>query len=343
MRVVRLIALSGAMLFWFAGVVQAQGGDPDATAAGEGDREPLGEAGERPDAPQAQEDARAREARGLFERGISLSDEERWSEALEYFRRSRALLERASSAFNMAVALFRLGRYQEAVQAFDDYLGLTSADEDGARYQEAQRYLRDMRANLGRLVLTVVPPEASVYVDGVPASGEGGHRELHLDPGSRNITISLDGYRARRLNLPVLEGQVHERSIVLEALPGGDTVLGVQADVADAVIEVDGARVGVGSAELPVEPGSHRIEIFVDGSSRYSEEVELEEGVFHRVDASVMDDRDTTFFGSPWPWIVGGVLVAAAVLSVALVVTRQNDPLEDYNGTTGVVLEGLRF
>lgn len=334
-----LIALSGALSCSLAGAAEAQDGDSEDQA-----EPPPGAATDPEDvAPAVPEDARGREARVLFERGIALTDEQRWSEALEYFRRSRSILERGSSAYNMAVALFRLGRYQEAVRAFDDYLGLTTLEEDGDRYLEAQRYLREMRANLGRLKLTVEPPGALVDVDGAPIPGSGEERELLLDPGSRNITISLDGYQTRRLSLPVLEGQVHERSIVLEALPAGDTVLGVHADVEDARIEVDGVEVGVGDAQLPVAPGSHRIEIFVDGDSRYDEEVELEAGGLLRVDASVAGDRDRSFFASPWPWVIVGVLVAAAVVSIAIVAAQESDPLEDYNGTTGVVLEGLRF
>ena len=62
-------------------------------------------------AQEARDDARLEEARVLFERGLALTDEERWAEALEYFRRSRAISERPSGVYNAAVALYHLGRY----------------------------------------------------------------------------------------------------------------------------------------------------------------------------------------------------------------------------------------
>jgi tetratricopeptide (TPR) repeat protein len=323
-----------AVLAGAPGVVNAQEAEESA------DEEAPEEAPPQEEAPG---DPRLEEARVLFERGLALVDEERWAEALEYFRRSRALAERPSSIYNAAVALYHLGRYREAVVAFDDYLALTTREEDGQRYAEAERYLEQMQRNLGRLTLTVTPPDAEIAVDGAPVSGEGEHRVLHLDPGSRNITISAEGYQTRRISLSVLEGQVHERSIALRE--SSDTILGIRADVDEATIYVDGVAVGRGSVELPVEPGSHDVEIEADGYHDYGEEVEVEFGALHRVDAALRPvDEERSFFSSPWPWIIGGVLVlAAAAVTIGIVVSQQSDPLQDYNGTTGVVIEGLSW
>ena len=252
-------------------------------------------------AQETTDDARLEEARVLFERGLSLTDEERWAEALEYFRRSRAIAERPSGVYNAAVALYHLGRYQEALTAFEDYLNLTTEAEDGERYGEAQRYLEEMQRNLGRLTLTVTPADAEVAVDGAPVPGEGARRELHLDPGSRNVTISADGYHTRRLSLSVLEGQVHERSVVLPVR--AQTLLGIRTDVDEARIHVDGLEVGVGSVELQVEPGSHEIEIEAEGYEGYAEDVDVEFGEQHRVEAALRPiGEETSWLASPWPW-----------------------------------------
>jgi tetratricopeptide (TPR) repeat protein len=291
---------------------------------------------------EATSDASLEEARVLFERGLALTDQERWAEALEYFRRSRAIAERPSSAYNAAVALYHLGRYQEAVRAFEDYLRLTTREEDGERYQEAERYLDEMRQNLGRLTLTVSPPDAEVSVDGVPIPGETARRVLHLDPGRRNITIAAEGHQTRRLSLSVLEGQVHERSVVLRT--HAETILGIRANVAAATISVDGVAVGTGSVELPVEPGDHDVDIHAEGYESYFERVGVEFGALHRVNAALRPvNEERSWLASPWPWIAAGVIVIAAAVSIAVVVSQQGDPLEDYDGTTGVVIEGLSF
>ncbi len=332
------MCLSLAVLAVAPGSVSAQ----EAVEDEEEEAPPDEEAGAPEQAPASPEDARLEEARVLFERGLALVDEERWAEALEYFRRSRALVERPSSVYNAAVALYHLGRYQEASSAFDDYLALTTREEDGERYLEAERYLEEMQRNLGRLTLTVTPPDAEIAVDGAPVPGEGPRRVLHLDPGSRNITISAEGYQTRRLSLSVLEGQVHERSVVLRE--SSATTLGVRADVTNATIRVDGAVVGRGEVDLPVEPGTHEVEIEAEGYEDYSEEVEVEFGAIHRVDAALRPvGEERSFLSSPWPWIIGGVLIVAAAVTIGVVVSQQSDPLADYNGSTGVVIEGLSW
>lgn len=290
----------------------------------------------------ATDDARLEEARVLFQRGLALSDDARWAEALEYFRRSRAIVERPSSAYNAAVALYHLGHYNEARQAFQDYLGLTTAEEDAERYAEAQRYLEQLRENLGRLTLTVTPSGAEVAVDGVPVAGQGPERELLLNPGARTITISAEGYRMRRLSLSVLEGQVHERSVVLLArMP---TILDIRAGVDAAEIRVDGEQVGVGAVELPVEEGSHEVEIRADGYEPFEERVDVEFGSRHRVEAALRPiGEERSWLASPWPWVIAGVIVAAAVGIIIGVAVSQPDPLQGYDGTTGVVIEGLSF
>ena len=82
------------------------------------------------------------QARELFEQGIERTEEERWGEALEYFRRSDTLVSRPSTTFNIAVALLRLGRSGEAVDALDAYLRATVNDAvERPRRRQARRML----------------------------------------------------------------------------------------------------------------------------------------------------------------------------------------------------------
>lgn len=90
---------------------------------------------------------------------------ERWAEALEEFRRSRALVARTSAAANIASCLVRLGRAIEAVAAFDDYFRLvTDPVAEGSRFVEAQQQLAVTRATIATAVIAVTPADATIFL-----------------------------------------------------------------------------------------------------------------------------------------------------------------------------------
>ena len=99
------------------------------------------------------------EARELFRQGLALVQEERWGEALEYFRRSRALAERPSTIFNIGSVLVRIGRMAEAVVALEEFLRVSDPQASEAERREAERLLTEARTARARLTLTLTPNE----------------------------------------------------------------------------------------------------------------------------------------------------------------------------------------
>src|SRR3989442_6429932 len=97
-------------------------------------------------AQQPANDATAAQARTFFEQGVQFADQERWGEALEYFRRSRALLERPRTVFNMGNALVRLGRHVETVQALQDFWRISDPQHDAELRALATQMLGQSRA-----------------------------------------------------------------------------------------------------------------------------------------------------------------------------------------------------
>ncbi len=186
----------------------------------EGEAAPQGEAAPEPEAD------REAQARALFERGLEYSRQERWGEALEYFRRSRARLDRASSAFNMAVAQLRLGRPSGALRSLDDYLRLADPtdEREARRREEARRLLELALASIARVELTLDPAHAQLELDGIPHAGEGARRELTLDPGPHRLEASADGYHRGVLELSVLDGERSSQRLALEPIPAPPAV-----------------------------------------------------------------------------------------------------------------------
>jgi len=217
-----------ASLVWIAAPAGAQDappadGDPGTPATGDetpddGSEPDVVGASADPDAPDVDPGVAA-EARLLFEEGVEYASQERWGEALEYFRRSREIVDRPSSAFNMAVALLRLGRPTEALQALDDYLRMSEPGSEPERREEARRLLELALSQTARITLEVTPSHAEVRVDGELVAAEGTERELTLDPGSHAVRVTAEGWEPQSFTLSVLDGERSRREVHLERIP----------------------------------------------------------------------------------------------------------------------------
>lgn len=294
------------------------------------------------DAEAAEAGDREAEARSLFEQGIAYRDQERWGEALEYFRRSWAQVERPSTAFNLAVVLLRLARPSETLRALDDYLRLSDPEAEAERREEARRLLELALGSIARVTLTLDPTSAIVRVDGQPVGGGGAVRELTLDPGTHSARVEAEGYEPQTLEIAVLDGEVTRRAVTLvrRPRPTGPARLRITASVATATIHLDGEVVGQGTWLGEVEPGRHRVEVRDEGFVPFRRTLEAEAGEQLEVQAALSRREEEGLLDSSLFWIVAGAVVVAA--GVGLGVALASGTEDPYGGTTGVVLLGLR-
>lgn len=170
------------------------------------------------------------QARALFEAGSAAVDAGRWSDAVDSFRRAYELTGAPSALFNTAFALRALGRYREAVRAFDQLLALDGVSE-GMRAESTE--LRDevrRRLALVRL-LGLDPEERHVVRLDAQAVEDSGERPLivQADPGRRTIDVTRPGYERFEWTGTLSDGQILEVAVELvpEAAPstGGGNVL----------------------------------------------------------------------------------------------------------------------
>jgi hypothetical protein len=160
----------------------------------------------------------AQQARALFEQGLSAADAQRWEQAADLFRQSRAIVDRPSTAYNLAVALEHLGRAREALESLADYFRMSNAEE--SRYARATALRAELDARVARVVLTVTPDTARVEVDGALREGTGAQRELVLDEGDHVFTISAEGLAPQTVRLSLARGTRTAREVALVAATG---------------------------------------------------------------------------------------------------------------------------
>lgn len=152
------------------------------------------------------------EAEVLFQRGVALGEVERWLEAHELFRQSFAIVERPTTLFNMAYALFRAGRFHGAVARLDQLL---SRPDVGDRRHDAERLRAEAITLTAELALELAPPESTVEVDGAQQFESGSHRTLPVDPGLHRVVVRAPGHAERQFDLTLAPGERAVRSVDL--------------------------------------------------------------------------------------------------------------------------------
>lgn len=214
------------------------------------------------------EETTALEARTLFEEAVRMSREERWAEALDLFRRSRALMPRPSTLFNIAIALDRLGRARESIAAIDEYLTISDPARDEADRREAMRLRVEAEARVAHLTVSVGAPGATIELDGTPIEPD---TEVLADPGDHVLVAGAPERRTARVALTLAPGARVERRIELaaeaatviagaerdEAPPAGTSLLEdpIFWAIAGGVVAVGlGVGIGVGVAVQSPQP-----------------------------------------------------------------------------------------
>lgn len=154
-------------------------------------------------------------ARAHFFQGLEHSKAERWQEAIESFQQSIELEARASTWQNLSVALEQVGRLADAIRAIEAALLLADAGvQSSARRGLVQRHSA-LRALVGRLLLTVDPPQAAVAVDGESVGEDRSSHALWLDGGAHTVSVTAEGYRPVELKLRLAPGIDSTRQVVL--------------------------------------------------------------------------------------------------------------------------------
>ena len=218
-------------------------------------------------------------ARASFERGLAALEADRYAEAVLSLEASYRARPVPVVLFNLALAYRGVGRYRDAVDAFERYLADPATAGDTARAAAVQQEIRDLRAALASLDLALDPPSASIRVDGRPRVFPGDR--LSLDPGAHVLEFTAEGRLPHREELSLDPGETARLSVRLDPAPAAypshlameDTAGAAPPDHAPGApghaVWGTGAWVG---ASVAVAAGLTAAGLWIDGSvqaSRY--------------------------------------------------------------------------
>jgi PEGA domain-containing protein len=185
--------------------------------------------------------ARLALAKDLFRKGVALLQADDVERALSYFLRSRAEQASAKNTGNAAICLSRLGRYDEALEMYEELLLRFSADldaEDRATLVPAMAALRD---KVGAVSLSA-SVNGLVVIDGRARGTLPFSAPIRVLGGKHTIRIFKEGYVAYEAHVDVPIGSTIAVDARLAPLAGA------------GLLRVD-------------DPANEGFEVFVDGST----------------------------------------------------------------------------
>lgn len=190
------------------------------------------------------------EALKHFQIGAELVGRSAWDSALAEFLRSRELYPTATALKNAAVCLRELGRYDEALDMYEETI---------ARFGE----MPDVRADMAKLERYVgaldvkSEPGSSIVVDGRVRGTTPLAKPIRVTVGSRMVRVTKDAFAPFETRVRIASGETTrvEASMLVVSKLG---TLRVKAPAGYDVV-VDGAVVGTTPFEGTLTAGDHAV------------------------------------------------------------------------------------
>lgn len=224
-------------------------------------------------------DGRAR-AQALFEQGVSAAAAGDHQTALERFDESYRLFAHPGTLANLAIYQEGQGRLVDAYLSNRELLERFGGVISGEARDQARVRLARLAASLALVEVSSDPPGARVILDGEPLGTAPLDHPVPVEPGAHTLEARLAGHEAATIELDLAAGQREPVVLVLRPARGE-------------------------APEQPIEAPS-------------GGEVDLTEvlDVTDEAGEAGGEDEPRGFWRGPWPWVIGGLVLAAGAASI---------------------------
>jgi hypothetical protein len=313
----------------------------DAPAAPPQAAAPASSAKDSPDVVKAREE---------FLSGAELVKQARWGEALAAFERSSKLRPHAITTYNIGACERAMGLYTQAQKTFREALAQNDAggktDLPASLIVDIDGYLSQIRSLLSTALVTLVPANASITVDGrplevaeassnppvlaagvrPPGPGEPPPSSLfrvQLDPGVHVFTLSRKGFADAVVNRTFVPGATAEMTLHLDRLPA---TLHVASYPAGGIVTVDGVDVGAAPVDVSRPAGSYKVVVKKPGYVTYETAVVVQSGEDVNLSPNLPVEK-IALTQKWWFWTGVGVVVLGAAGGTYLIArSRETNP-----------------
>jgi hypothetical protein len=208
----------------------------------------------------AEADAQREEARQYFLRAISLFDEGSWDAALLEFQKSRELYPTRSAIKDEAICERMLGRFDEALQTFQEFL-TAYPDLPSADRKAILREIASLEKRVGLLdIITPGLTGAEVQIDARPRGVVPGP-PLHASRGEHFVRVSKKGFVPFEARLVVVAQQTTQVKAALAPLGRVGRLKVVEQSGKKVDVLVDNVLVGTTPWDDVVAVGDHTVRL----------------------------------------------------------------------------------
>lgn len=242
----------------------------------------------------------------------------RYEDALEAYGKSYGLQANPALHYNRGRALEALGRYSDALEAYEAFDSQASP-ELKAKVPGLADHVRDVRKRVATLTVKVNLPGARVLLRNVALGSSPFPAPVRVTAGKATLEVSLDGYLPFKKEVDLPGGDSLTVDVVLVTKDTGGTL--VVNSLPAAAVALDGVAAGTTPLEAPVVAGSHTITLSAKGYVTRTTTVVVAEGERKKLDLGL--DKESSVLSKWWFWTsVGVVVVGAAVLTYGLTTER---------------------
>lgn len=163
-------------------------------------------------------DAKLAEARGLFQRGVALADQQQYTAAAQRFREALAIHYAPAVAYNLAAALFELREYDTSFDLVQTVLrDATTSAELRPRAQKLEQALSSHVARLTVLASSTRAEDVVVRVDGERLDPGLLGAPRAVKPGTHHVSAEREGERVseRAIEVPANTSVIVDVSLIV--------------------------------------------------------------------------------------------------------------------------------
>jgi hypothetical protein len=208
--------------------------------------------------------------------------------------------------------------FAEAVEVIDFGGGTT-----GKVSIRLQTLTRTARVNVN----VVGPANAIVKVDGREVGAAPWQGQVGVSAEPHQFSAEAPGHVTATQSAIVKEGETLNLTLQLAVEQEKGKLL-VLAKPEGATIEIDGKVAGATRWEGPVDARVHQVVVKKQGFYTWTYDVDVPRGGERSVTASLNEDRNTSFV----PWLIGSIVVGAALIGAVVLIATPNDE-EPQKGT----------
>ncbi len=232
------------------------------------------------------------QAKALFREGVALLNAGDPERALEAFLLSRAIVPSGKNTANAAICLDRLGRYDEALELYEELLARFAAELDAQDRENLAPTMAALRQRLASLDISA-NVEGALIVDSKPRGTLPRTTALRVLPGEHRVRVVKEGYQTFEQVVALQAGQTRALDAKLDPLAGLGALRVERSDAGAAELWIDGKPAGTTPWEGTLSVGPHLVQVIAGDRGSMPEAIDVIERrtLFLRVSTTALGQQ----------------------------------------------------